>query len=213
MQSKNSTDNQAAPVKRTFIEEARRTQIIDATIEVLADYGYINLSFARIAKHAGISPSLISYHFKDKQDLINEVIMVIAGNRIAHSMQSIASFTTAKDRLKAVIEADLAYMGTRPKHFQAMVEITFNSRDSAGKIVYLGDEDDPMVTMLCDILESGQKNGEFGEFDAYNLAMIIDGARDTFLAQLPLRAGFNLENFTKSIVEFAVSATKKGTHE
>lgn len=201
------------PEKRTFIEDARRTQIIEATIEVLADYGYANLSFARIAKHASISPSLISYHFKDKQELLDEVTAAIAGKRIEHSLQSIAALTTATDKLRAALEADLAYMGTHPKHFQALVEVTFNSRNTSGKIVYSGDEDDPMQAMLCNILESGQKSGEFAKFDAYNAALIIDGGRNTFLAQLPLRPSFHLEHFTKSIVEVALLIAKKGTHE
>src|SRR5699024_12126000 len=50
---------------------ARRTQIITATIDVIADEGYGRASFSRIAERAGLSSTrLISYHFAGKDELI-----------------------------------------------------------------------------------------------------------------------------------------------
>jgi AcrR family transcriptional regulator len=52
---------------RTFTEEARRTQIVTAAIETIAELGYAQTSFTQIAKRAGLSgTSLISYHFTGK---------------------------------------------------------------------------------------------------------------------------------------------------
>ncbi|MEV7908062.1 TetR family transcriptional regulator, partial [Streptomyces anulatus] len=47
---------------KSFIERARRAQIIASAIEVIAEHGFANASLARIAKHAGISKGVISYH-------------------------------------------------------------------------------------------------------------------------------------------------------
>jgi AcrR family transcriptional regulator len=213
--NKNSSEqsSEQAESTRTFIEQARRAQIIEATIEVLAEYGYSNLSFARIAKHASISPSLISYHFRDKKELLNEVLFAIGGERVAHMQHSIATMTSATDKLRAAIEVDLAHMGTHPKRFQALVEITFNMRSAKGTLIYMGDIEDPGLTALREILEMGQKNGEFAKFDAGSVAMIIDAAMSNFLAQFPLRPSFNLESFTANLVDVALLIAKKGTHE
>ncbi|MEQ6854825.1 TetR family transcriptional regulator [Lysinibacillus capsici] len=51
--------------KNTFIQEARKQQIIEATIATLDDIGYVKASLAQIAKRASISTALISYHFVD----------------------------------------------------------------------------------------------------------------------------------------------------
>ena len=60
---------------RTFIETARRAQIVQAAIDTIADLGYANASYAQIAKRAGLSSTgLISYHFHSKDDLIEQVI-------------------------------------------------------------------------------------------------------------------------------------------
>jgi TetR/AcrR family transcriptional repressor of bet genes len=212
MHSKNSSNDQS-PV-RSFIEQARRAQIIEATIEVLADYGYINLSFNRIAKHAKISPSLISYHFKDKKELLYEVLMSISVDRIQHVQAVVDAAPTAADKLRVAIEADLAHMGTHPKRFPAIVEVTFNSRDANGRITYMADANDepqadPATKLLEDIMYAGQKNGEFGDFDVEHAALIIDAARDNFLALLPLTPNADLERFSNNLVDTALMIVKK----
>jgi AcrR family transcriptional regulator len=214
MHSKNSPSDQSKP-ERSFIEQARRAQIVEATIEVLADYGYINLSFSRIAKHAKISPSLISYHFKDKKELLYEVLTSISMDRIQHVQPVIDAAPTATDKLRVAIEADLAHMGTHPKRFPAIVEISFNSRDANGRITYMADESDeprtdPATKLLEDIMRDGQKNGEFGDFDVEHAALIIDAARDNFLALLPLRPDSDLERFSNNLVGTALMIVKKG---
>ncbi|WEL93058.1 helix-turn-helix domain containing protein, partial [Tsukamurella tyrosinosolvens] len=61
--------------QRSFIEEARRRQIIAAAAEVLADEGYGRATLARIARQAGISKGVISYHFDGKDDLMRQVVI------------------------------------------------------------------------------------------------------------------------------------------
>src|SRR6202453_4771003 len=51
-----------AAAERTFIETARRAQIVAAAIDTIAELGYAQASFARIADRVGISRGLISYH-------------------------------------------------------------------------------------------------------------------------------------------------------
>src|SRR5690606_12032407 len=63
----------AAGRKLSFIEQARRRQIIDAAVEVIAEHGPAGATFARIAERAEISPALISYHFASKAQLMSQV--------------------------------------------------------------------------------------------------------------------------------------------
>ncbi len=46
--------------ERTFIETARRAQIVVAAIDTIAEFGYAGASFAHIAERLGISRGLIS---------------------------------------------------------------------------------------------------------------------------------------------------------
>ena len=74
MRSKSSTPVREEP---TFIEAARRTQIVMCAIETLAEVGFQRASLAEIAKHAGISKSVISYYFASKDDLIAQVVTAV----------------------------------------------------------------------------------------------------------------------------------------
>ncbi|MBV9802070.1 MAG: TetR family transcriptional regulator, partial [Solirubrobacterales bacterium] len=62
------------PDSRTFIEQARRAQIVGVAIDTIAELGYAQASLARIAERAGISKGVIAYHFAGKEDLIAEVV-------------------------------------------------------------------------------------------------------------------------------------------
>ena len=95
--------------KLSFIQEARREQIIQAAIETLGEIGYVKASLSKIAKKAGISTALISYHFRDKEDLMYHVLMKLMGDLSAYVLERVHKKTTPLDKLHAFIEASLAY--------------------------------------------------------------------------------------------------------
>jgi AcrR family transcriptional regulator len=195
--------------QRTFTERARREQIVAATIEVLAECGYVNTSFARIAERAGISTTgVISYHFKNKEDLIDLVYQSIYQARLVHLQELIAHARTAAEKLRLALEVDLSYMGTRPKRFRALMEVLFSQRNEQGLPKYMEDVDTPMLRILLGILKEGQQNGEFGDFDTYNLALALDGAREQFLAQLLIRPSLDLTAFTRTLVGVALQSVQ-----
>ena len=74
MRTKNTPGGQKPA---TFIEAARRAQIIECAIETIATLGYVRASLAQIAKCAGISKSVITYYFHSKDELIEEVVKAI----------------------------------------------------------------------------------------------------------------------------------------
>ena len=63
--------------ERTFIEKARRQQIVAAAIDTIAEVGFGQASLARIAERIGISKGVISYHFEGKDDLMRQVAIEI----------------------------------------------------------------------------------------------------------------------------------------
>src|SRR5207248_10108944 len=53
-------------------EEARRVQLIEVTIDSLAEVGYVGTTLAEIARRAGVSPGLVSHYFGDKDGLLED---------------------------------------------------------------------------------------------------------------------------------------------
>lgn len=194
--------------KRSFIEEARRAQIVTAAIETLAEMGYVKASLAQIAKRAGISTSLIPYHFKDKEDLMEQTVNEISSAWTAYVGEQVAGGTSAREKLQFCIEANLAYMGTRPKHFTALLEIVFNVRGDDDRLRYVAEEQDPSLLPLEQVLTEGQQNGEFRQFNVHNMAVAIRGAIDQFLSQIH-KTNSELEDYSRELVEIFDRATQK----
>lgn len=51
------------PPRRKLSRDARREQLIAATIEVLAKRGYARTTLTEVANQAGLSHGLVNFHF------------------------------------------------------------------------------------------------------------------------------------------------------
>jgi len=203
MHSKNNTNEQS------FIEQARQKQIIEATIDTLAKYGYVNASFSKIGKHAGIAPSLITYHFNDKETLMRKTLNKLQTERGEYVVHRVEKAKTHTDKLRIAIMADLENMSNHLNEFQAIAEIIFSFRNEKGSLIYAGDTDTHLFSIIKTILENGTKTGEFkSNIDTYNIALIVDAAVNTFLAQLRIRPEFTLETFTTTLINNTLTVIK-----
>lgn len=189
--------------RQSFIAEARRKQIITAAIDTLDEIGFVSASLAQIAKRAGISTALISYHFRDKQDLMDQTLMALVERATAYVAERINPQKSARERLHTYIESNLAYQGTHPKHNIALIEIVFNAR-TADNIPYYrlsDDEVEPLTQILQEILRDGQASGEFRQFNIPIMALTIRGAIGEYLVNPNLSAAVDLELHSAELVD------------
>src|SRR5688572_25056886 len=100
---------QAAEKKepRKLSRDARRTQLIEATIEVLASRGYARMTLTEVARAAGLSHGLVNFHFTSKERLLEETLRYLSEEYRANWT---AALEGAPDRpaaqLDAMIRAD-----------------------------------------------------------------------------------------------------------
>jgi len=113
---------------RTFTESGRRAQIVTAAIEVIAEVGYANASFSRIAKHAGLSSTgMISYHFAGKDDLLAACVAEIEQVTGAYMEPRIDAAVGHVAQLRAYIEANLALVGEHAAAVRALIDLVRNA--------------------------------------------------------------------------------------
>lgn len=198
--------------KHSFITEARRAQIVNAAVTTLNEVGYVNASLAQIARHAGVSTALISYHFHDKQDLMNQTLMTLLSMTNDYVLERVRAASTTREKLHAYIAASLAYQGTRPEHNTALIEIVFHARTPENVPYYkLGDnEEEPLLFELQEILRAGQASGEFCSFNVRAMASAIRGA---IAEQIDpdLAAKVDLETYSAELVKLFDRAIVKDT--
>ncbi len=67
-----------APTPRKQPRDARRVQLMEATIEVIARQGYSRTTLTEVAREAGLSHGLVNFHFQSKENLLVETLLYLA---------------------------------------------------------------------------------------------------------------------------------------
>src|SRR6202008_4815897 len=89
-------------------EEARRVQLVEVTIDSLAEVGYVGTTLAEIARRAGVSPRLVAHYFGDKDGLLEAAFRKLARVIAVRMRSQLALARTERARVQAVIDTNLA---------------------------------------------------------------------------------------------------------
>src|SRR5450631_1932759 len=86
----------------------RRRELVEVTIDSLAEVGFVGTTLAQIAARAGVSPGLVAHYFDDKDGLLDAAFRSLArrvGSQVRARLRLVA---TPRGRIQAVIDANLA---------------------------------------------------------------------------------------------------------
>src|SRR3954471_17091356 len=97
-----------AALSRGATDDVRRRQLIQATIESLADVGFAACTLGDIAKRAGVSQGLFAHYFGDKDGLLEATFRSIAARLGRSAAARLRSVHGPRARIQAVIDASLA---------------------------------------------------------------------------------------------------------
>lgn len=168
----------------SFIEAARRAQIVECAIDALAELGYAQTSLARIAERAQISKSVISYYFAGKDDLMQQIVVDVYTKGAHFILPRIQAESSARGMLLAFISSNVEFIATHRKAAIAATEVISNLRKPDGTFHFDQAADEPNLQGVEWILKKGQKEGSFREFDTRVMALTIRAAIDRFGSQL-----------------------------
>ncbi len=88
---------------RTPIEQLRRSELIDATIETIAERGFLRTTVRDIAERAGCSPAAVLYYFPRKDDLLS-VAFRESDQRFRSRVQAEIALYEGASKLDRVVE-------------------------------------------------------------------------------------------------------------
>lgn len=189
-------------MSESFIAKARREQIILACIDTLEEFGFDKLSLTRVAKRAHISVGLISYHFKDKLDLLMQTMLYVLNKQYQHVSEQVEKQTNPLEKVVAFISSYLTYQDTHFNNTIALIEIVFNAQTEDGTPFYRleSDEIDPIRTMLARLLTVGKEHGVFTQsLHVEATTAFIIGALEERMLQT--NTFITLEDYTKELIK------------
>jgi AcrR family transcriptional regulator len=204
MRSNRQTDVQ----NPTFIEAARRAQIIQCAIDAIADLGYARASLFEIAKRARVSKSVISYYFTSKDDLIRQVVEAIFAAGADYMIPRVHAQATPRAALHAYITSNVAFMATNQDHMVALFNIATGFRDKDGVARFARHDGDPAARQLEELLRLGQERGDFGPFNTRVVAYAIRGAIDAIPERLAARSEDDLDEVGRELADLFDRATR-----
>jgi AcrR family transcriptional regulator len=210
MRSNIQTNEQAAGEqgRQSFIEAARRAQIIECAIDAIAELGFAQASLAQIAKRAGVSTGVISYYFAGKDDLIRAVAAHVYAVGEAHIDPIVSRQSGLCVALRTFIEASVDFIAVKPRYPMAIMNIIRAGRAEGGKPRF-----DPAVGEarrigFNNILLRGQEVGEFRPFDVDVMTITIIESLDCIPQQLVENPDLDLKSYATELVTLFDLATR-----
>lgn len=194
---------------RSFIEEARRAQIVASAIEVIAEVGFARASLARIARHAGISKGVISYHFAGKEELMVEVVGRVYTAIAEYVVTKMQGIESATELLRTHVLSVAEHMRGNRTQLLALGEIFANLRDADGAPRFGVRGSEELFQGLERIYRYGQETGEFRSFDVRVMAVSEQAAIDMMFAYWVAHPDHDLDAHARELADLLERAVRK----
>jgi AcrR family transcriptional regulator len=196
---------------RSFTETARRAQIVDCAIDTIAEMGFANASVEQFARRAGVSKGVITYHFPNKEEIVDAIIEKVVAAGRAYMVPRIMAERSAAGRLRAYIESNLEFMDAHRKLLIALVQIAMSARRADGSLAIGPAAVAERVAGLEELLRAGQRSREFRRFNTRVMALTIIQAIDGMPPLLTREPGLDVKLHAKELATVFALATRKQT--
>jgi AcrR family transcriptional regulator len=193
------------PQKATFIQSARRAQIVAAAIEVIADIGWAQTSIRKIADRVGVAMSAVLYHFGTKDNLVDAIIEEMYRSALAAVAPALQAEDTSAGKLTAYIRANIVYFDDHRVQLAALAQLSAGYQPSDGRrFDELGITDDLRdklaVLNPTPILAAGQRDHEFGHFPVESMSVALRGAVNAVVEKILREPDFDARAYAEDLV-------------
>lgn len=194
-------------VKGSFIEEKRRRQIIDAAIDTIAEHGAASASFSKIAARVGISPSLISYHFASRSELVAAVANTMNADLDAALEQAIEGADSYLAAARLLVDGFVRYADHNRNQMLALQQLAVGSGPSDREAAAVLDPDHAIAEWQ-EFLREGQQAGEFRDFDLRTVALCLHALLTGVPRELFVNPELDVDRFAAQVADFAERAIR-----
>ena len=170
--------------------------------------GCRSASTVAIARRAGVSRGVLTYHFRDRADLLDAVVEQVYRVAREHLGPVVASAGTPDDALRAFVAGSIAYYAAFPDHMAALTAVfAAGTRTGSGRRDDRGDHHRELDEVTA-LLTAGQADGTFRTFDVELMAAGIRALLDVALTRV--RRGEDPPTLTAELTDTVHAMTAAG---
>jgi AcrR family transcriptional regulator len=168
--------------------DLRREQMLRAALEVISERGYPDTRIADVAERIGISPALVIYYFKTKDQLLTEAIRYSEDTWYADSQRRMSSLPTAAARLEEIVAMSCLPEADPEPHSSWLLWLDFWAQAARNPEVasVRQKSDERWREMITSLVLAGQEAGEFTELDAADFSVCLSALLDGLAIQIAL---------------------------
>jgi len=166
---------------RRKLSDARRRQILEAAVQVIAEKGLCDTGIKDVADQAGTSPALVIYYFGKKDVLLAEALSFADEQFYARTAGAVAELASARDRLVELVRCSCSVGEAEDDFDEWVLWLDLWARAPRDLDVARDREamDRRWRATIAGIVREGQAAGEFSQIDpdtfALRLGALIDG--------------------------------------
>ena len=137
---------------RTLSREERRTQLFEATLATIAEYGFSRTTLTEVARRAGLSHGLVLFHFETKEKLLVETLDYLSDEYRRNWQAAVdSSGPGPEQKLAALIDADFSPQVCQPSRVNAWSAYWGESQSRPLYLSKCGENDELYIRTLEDV--------------------------------------------------------------
>ncbi len=170
------------------VAEARRGQMLRAALDVICERGFADTRIADIAERIGISPALVIYYFKTKDQLLTEAIRHYEDAWYAEVRRRLDELPTAALRLEEFVAMNLLPDGDPELASNWLLWLDFWVQAARNPDVasVRRKSDERWRDVIVSLVVAGQEAGEFAGIDPQRFAIFLSALLDGLTVQIAL---------------------------
>lgn len=187
--------------KRDIIN-LRRSQLTRAAYNVVAQKGYYEFTIRDIAREAGLSTGLVHYYFKNKKDLLLNLLKEINRNMLVLLNRNISKADDPREKLNIFMTQAFDLVKNEKDYFYIVIDFWTQVNKSermklANSKLFKSYRDE-----ITKILQEGITKGFFTEMDVdYTAAVIISIIQGLIIQYVIDTNAFNYDDYTKKVIK------------
>jgi AcrR family transcriptional regulator len=171
---------------RPKLTQKRRTQMLEAAMEMITERGLCDTRIADVAERAGLSPALVVYYFGSKESLLTEALAYAEDLFYIEAFRELTDIEGAPERLVRLIELACPPVVEHgaDEYWTLWVELwsrALRNDEAARKREAL---ERRWRNTIVEVVKEGQRSGEFRSCDPERFATYLSALMDGLALQV-----------------------------